>query len=167
MVKPLHAKLKPLKYAIITVSVSRQFSDIEAAIVFLEEARTRLQGKIDAQFLCRIGQAEKRLNLGQHHDCLQILNEVREQTEPMADVDPKVYASLADVYAQYYRRKEDQENFYKSGLQFLAYTPDTDLNQEEKQQWSTKLGMAVLLGKKIFNITELVSIPDDLTVAVA
>jgi hypothetical protein len=41
------------------------------------------------------------------------------------------------------------------------------LNQEEKQQWSTKLGMAVLLGKKIFNITELVSIPDDLTVAVA
>jgi hypothetical protein len=99
MVKPLHTKLKPLKYAIITVSVSRQFSDIEAAIVFLEEARTRLQGKIDAQFLCRIGQAEKRLNLGQHHDCLQILNEVREQTEPMADVDPKVYASLADVYA--------------------------------------------------------------------
>ena len=75
----------------------------------------------------------------------------------MADVDPKVYASLADVYAQYYRRKEDYENFYKSGLQFLAYTPDSELNHEEKLQWSTKLGMAVLLGKKIFNITELVS----------
>jgi len=48
MVKPLSTKLKPLKYAIITVSVSRQFSDIEAAITFLEEAKTRLQGKIDA-----------------------------------------------------------------------------------------------------------------------
>jgi hypothetical protein len=66
-----------------------------------------MAGKVDAQFLCRVSQAEKRLNLGQHHDCLQILNEVNEQTEPMADVDPKVYASLADVYATYYRRKDD------------------------------------------------------------
>ena len=48
MIKPLNAKLRPLKYALITVSVSRQFSDIEAAINLLEEARTRLQGKVDA-----------------------------------------------------------------------------------------------------------------------
>jgi len=34
----------------------------------------------------------------------------------MADIDPKVYATLADVSAQYYRRKEDYENFYKNGL---------------------------------------------------
>ena len=42
MIKPLHNKLNPLKYAIITVSVSRQFADIEAAITFLEEAKSRL-----------------------------------------------------------------------------------------------------------------------------
>jgi hypothetical protein len=83
------------------------------------------------------------------------LTEVREATEPLADVDPKVQAFLADVYSQYYRRRDDQENYYKSGLQFLAYTPDVDLSEEEKKQWSIKLGMAVLLGKKIFNITEL------------
>ena len=64
LVKPLNTKLNPLKYAIITVSVSRQFSDIENAISFLEEAKTRLGGKSDALFICRIGQAEKRLNLG-------------------------------------------------------------------------------------------------------
>ena len=75
----------------------------------------------------------------------------------MSDVDPKVYAYLADVFAQYYRRKDDYENYYKSGLQFLAYTPDTDLDKDQKLQWSTRLGMAVLLGKKIFTISELVS----------
>lgn len=47
----------------------------------------------------------------------------------MSDIDPKVYAGLADVYAQYYRRKNDYENYYKSGLQFLAYTTDNDLDQ--------------------------------------
>ena len=73
----------------------------------------------------------------------------------MSDIDPKVYASLAEVYAQYYRRKDDYENYYKSGLQFLAYTPETELDQDQKFQWSTRLGMAVLLGKRIFNIQEL------------
>jgi hypothetical protein len=55
LVKPLNRKLNPLKYAIITVSVSRQYPDIEAAITFLEEAKTRLSGKTDALFICRIG----------------------------------------------------------------------------------------------------------------
>jgi 26S proteasome regulatory subunit N9 len=157
MVAPLHSKINPLKYAIITVQVSRQHSDLERAITFLKEAHKHLDGKTDAQFLCRIGQAEKRLNLGQHYDCLQLLTEVKNETEPMSDIDPKVYAMLADVNAQYYRRKEDYENFYKSGLTYLAYTPADELSDEEKLQWSTKLGMAVLLGKKIFNVAELVS----------
>ncbi len=110
------------------MQVSRQFADIEQAITFLEEAKTRLTNKVDALFICRIAQAEKQLNLGKHHDCFEQLNAVRDETEPMSDIDAKVYASLADVFAQYYRRKNDYENYYKSGLQFLAYTPDSDLD---------------------------------------
>jgi len=33
--------------------------------------------------------------------------------------------------------------------------PSAELTAEEKKSWSTKMGMAVLLGKNIFNITEL------------
>lgn len=64
MVKPLYMKLNPLKYAIITVSVARQYPDLEQAIKFLEEAKSRLVNKVDALFLLRISQAEKKLNLG-------------------------------------------------------------------------------------------------------
>ena len=64
LISPLHNRVNPLKYAIITVQVSRQYADLDKAIQFLEEARERLTGKIDAQFLCRIGQAEKKLSLG-------------------------------------------------------------------------------------------------------
>ena len=89
---------------------------MEESITFLEEARQRLITKHDAAFLCRIAQAEKRLNLGQHHDCLEILKEVHDQLEPLSDVDSLVYANQANVFAQYYRRKEDHENFYKQSL---------------------------------------------------
>lgn len=125
------------------------------SIGFLEEAKGRLESYKDAGFLCRIAQAEKKLNLGLHHDCLQILNEAKGLIENESDIDPKVYATLNEVFANYYRRKEDQENFYKASLQFLAYTPASELSADEKKQWSIKMGMAVLLGKNIFNIAEL------------
>lgn len=41
----------------------------------------------------------------------------------MADVDAKVYSSLANVYGLYYKRKDDHENYFKSMLSYLAYTP--------------------------------------------
>ena len=133
LVKGLSTKLNPIKYAIITILVSRQHNDIEQSIAFLDEASTRLEGKRDAQLLCRIAQAEKKLNLGLHHDCLQVLNEVKEQIEAASDIDPKVIASLAENFAAYYRRKDDQENFYKASLQFLAYTPPSEMTEEEKK----------------------------------
>lgn len=37
----------------------------------------------------------------------------------------------------------------------MAYTPASELTDDEKKQWSIQMGMAVLLGKNIFNITEL------------
>lgn len=107
LVKGLTHKLNPIKYAQLTVLASRQHADIEASITFLEDAKTRLESYKDAVYLCRIAQAEKRLNLGQHHDCLQILDEVRGRIESDSDIDPKVYASLSEIYSNYYRRKED------------------------------------------------------------
>jgi hypothetical protein len=75
-----------------------------------------LAGKQDAVFICRIAQAEKLLNLGQYHDCLEILNETKKSLESLSDVDAKVYAFHSQISAFYYRRKEDNENFYKNGL---------------------------------------------------
>ena len=133
------------------------FIDLEQAIEFLDGAKGRLHGKQDAVFLCQVGKAEKRLQLGQHHDCFEILNEVKKNLEFLTDVDPKVYASLSKTQALYYRRKEDHENFYKASLQYLAYTPATELTHEDKKDWSIKMGMAVLLGKNIYNVAELVT----------
>src|SRR5438105_13847674 len=86
-----------------------------------------------------------------------MLNEVKKSLDVLSDVDPKVYANLSRVYAQYYKRKEDHENFYKHSLSYLAYTPSSELTKEEMRDWSIKMGMSVLLGKNIYNITELVS----------
>lgn len=63
-----------------------------------------------------------------------------------ADIDSKVFASLAHVYGLYYKRKDDHENYYKSCLQYLAYTPSDELSEKEKKELSIKMGMSILLG---------------------
>lgn len=50
--------------------------DLETAIKFLEEEATALADNVDASFIVRIAIAEKKLNLGLHHDSLAILKEV-------------------------------------------------------------------------------------------
>ena len=73
----------------------------------------------------------------------------------MSDIDPKVYSALAQVFGTYYKRKDDHENYYKSCLQYLNYTPVEDLSDKEKRELSIKMGMSILLGKNVFNIAEL------------
>ena len=40
-------------------------------------------------------------------------------------------------------------------MQFLAYTPSNEMSEKEKKELSIKMGMSILLGKKVFNISEL------------
>lgn len=62
---------------------------------------------------------------------------------------------MASVYGQYYNLREDFENYYKSSMQYLAYTPAEEMSEKEQRELSIKIGMAILLGKNVFNISEL------------
>ena len=116
LVLKMNYRLDPLKYALITISCSRQFESIEDSIKFLEEAKDRLRLKHDALKMLSIAQADKKLSLGKHHDCFEDLNLIKMEIEQQSDVEAKVYASLAQVYSLYYKRKDDHENYYKSCL---------------------------------------------------
>ena len=76
LIKSLSTKLNSIKYALMTISVSRQFPDVGQAIEFLETNSKLLDGKRDAQFLFKVAIAEKHLDQGQHHDCFEILCQV-------------------------------------------------------------------------------------------
>lgn len=114
MIQRMNHRFNPIKYALITISCSRQHQNIEDSIKFLEEAKERMKGKVDASFLLEISQADKKLALGNHHDCIEDLSNIRDRIERLADVDPKVFSALASVFGLYYKRKEDHENYYKS-----------------------------------------------------
>lgn len=155
LILKMNHKLAPMKYSLITIQCSRQFESIEDSIKFLEEAKERLRNRTDAIKMLEIAQADKKLALGKHHDCFEQLSLIKEEIEQLSDVDQKVYAALAHVYSLYYKRKDDHENYYKSCLQYLAYTPREEMSEAEKKELSIKMGMSIMLGKKVFNLSEL------------
>lgn len=131
---------------------------MEAAIDFLKGLEDKLKGQKEsdaAKLFCKVSQSEKWLNQGDYNKCQDLLKEVEEALKFLTDVDRVVYSQFYKVTALFYRRKERFGEFYKAGLQFLAYTPDSNLNDQEKREWSINMGMAVLLGKDIYNIAEL------------
>lgn len=95
LILKMNFRLDPLKYSLLTISVSRQFENIEDSIKFLEEAKDRLRNRSDALKMLDIAQADKLLSLGKHHDCSEKLAQIRSELERLSDVDSKVYASLA------------------------------------------------------------------------
>lgn len=131
------------------------FIDIEEAISFLKDLEDRIKDSIGAVLYLKISIAEKRLALGQYNESFDLLSEVEGQLKAQNDVDQIVYSELYKTLALYYRRKEKYTEFYQNGLQFLAYTPSEVLTEQQKHEWCINMGKAILLGKDIYNIAEL------------
>jgi hypothetical protein len=76
MIEKLSDRLNPLKYALITIACSRDYESIEDSIKFVEEAMGRMKRYQQAVYLLRISIAEKKLRLGEHHDCKEMLDTI-------------------------------------------------------------------------------------------
>jgi 26S proteasome regulatory subunit N9 len=129
--------------------------DIDESIEFLKQLEDKVKDSIGASLFLKVSIAEKRLALGQYNECFDLLTEVEGQLRAQNDVDQIVYSENYKTLAMYYRRKEKYTEFYQNGLQFLAYTPSDELSEQEKHEWCINMGKAILLGKDIYNIAEL------------
>eukprot|EP01017_Pseudomicrothorax_dubius_P006240 TRINITY_DN1174_c0_g1_i3.p1 TRINITY_DN1174_c0_g1~~TRINITY_DN1174_c0_g1_i3.p1 ORF type:complete len:238 (+),score=77.87 TRINITY_DN1174_c0_g1_i3:640-1353(+) len=77
----------------------------------------------------------------------------------LAAKDPVVYSSFYRSNALYHQKRENFEGFYSDILQYLAYTNEKILEDQEKVDLSLQMALAVLLSDKIYNFSELVDQP--------
>eukprot|EP00924_Labyrinthula_sp_SR-Ha-C_P005691 maker-scaffold_14-snap-gene-2.55-mRNA-1 protein AED:0.00 eAED:0.00 QI:215/1/1/1/0/0/2/388/400 len=76
-------------------------------------------------------------------------------------------SSLYRVKSQYYRAIGPANDFYTSAVQFLAFTPLDNLNENEKTQFAEEVCVSALISSEVFNFGEVAEhkildyIPDD------
>ncbi len=74
---------------------------------------------------CILKKAEHLMTLNQNEGVVEILKNTTKALETKNNVDPFVYSSLHRIYAIYYKKRNDHENFYHQSLQYLAYTHES------------------------------------------
>ena len=155
-IRDLETKINYLKYARMVVTASRRYEKRTEANVFLKTVSDRISIDKEAQLLVRVEMAANLLFAGNVIESGDALTQLKDEIEKSQSVDILVCSEFYKSYALYFDCRKDYEEFYQYALQYLAYTPEATLKPEEKIEWSVKMGMAVLLGRKIYNIGELV-----------
>ncbi|KAI4314532.1 hypothetical protein L6164_027431 [Bauhinia variegata] len=163
-IRDFETKINLLKLAHFAVIVSRQYSEKEAAIGYLEGIIEKLQAtkeqRIEEPILyIKMQIAIFKLEQGDQKKCKQLLEDGKSTLDSMTDIDPSVYASYYWVSSQYHKFQQEFADFYKSALLYLAYTSVESLSESFKLDLAFDLSLSALLGDNIYNFGELLAHP--------
>ncbi|XP_049386999.1 26S proteasome non-ATPase regulatory subunit 13 homolog B [Solanum stenotomum] len=157
-------KINLLKLAHFAVIVSRQYSEKDAAIGYLEGVAEKLQNtketRIEEPILyIKLQIALFKLEQGDQKECKKLLEQGNATIDSMTDVDPSVYASYYWVSSQYHKTWQEFAEFYKSALLYLAYISVDSLSESFKLDLAFDLSLSALLGDNVYNFGELLAHP--------
>ncbi|XP_010481550.1 PREDICTED: 26S proteasome non-ATPase regulatory subunit 13 homolog A isoform X2 [Camelina sativa] len=157
-------KINLLKLAHFAVVVSRQYSEKEAAVSYLESVIEKLRATKEPRITEPIIYIETqkalfKLEQGDQKECKKILDDGKSSLDSMTDIDPSVYANFYWVSSQYHKFRQEFSDFYKSALLYLAYTSVEDLSESFKLDLAFDLSLSALLGENIYNFGELLAHP--------
>lgn len=163
-ISDFETKINLLKLAHFAVIVSRQYSEKDVAISYLEgvieKLRSTKESRVEEPILyIKMQIAAFNLEKGCLKDCKKILYDGKITLDSMNDVDPTVHASYYWVSSQYHKACQDFAEFYKSALLYLAYTAVESLSESFKLDLAFDLSLSALLGDNIYNFGELLAHP--------
>lgn len=139
-ISDFETKINLLKLAHFAVAVSRQYSEKDSAISYLEGVIEKLQAtremRVEEPILyVKMQIAQFNLEKGDQKECKKLLEEGKTTLDSMTDVDPSVHASYYWICSQYHKSRQEFAEFYKSALLYLAYTTVDSLSDSFKLVW--------------------------------
>jgi 26S proteasome regulatory subunit N9 len=146
-------KLNQSKLVLLAIKATEE-QDPSTAIVFLENLNL-----IDSQasLLLKIAISSQYLRIGNPSSASVLLDEALKQVEKENDLDSIIYSHLYGSLTNLHKAKNNPEQFYKYSLQYLAYTPQSEVKDPEDLAY--RLAIAVLVAETIYNLGELIHQP--------
>jgi 26S proteasome regulatory subunit N9 len=155
-------KLNLFSLANIIVYISERTSDAKLSMALLEDVAKKCEDKQNSQaaLILRIETASVYLKMKQFTQSKTILHKAKETLDTLGyNVDNLVFSGYYRCESEYFKSSDLPNDFYKSQLLYLAYTPIEKLSLLDQQRIAYDLGIAALLGDKIYNFGELLGHP--------
>jgi len=152
-------KMKPLKLALVGITISKQFKDNESAVAFLNSLIEVVKYAPEAKILLQCAIGTLYLQDKEMKKVKQLLEECKESLDSLTGVEAVVNSSFYILSATYHKVNENAEAYYNDMLLYLSHIKPESLSQEEQASIAYDLGIAALVGESVYNFTELLSHP--------
>ncbi|RFU75490.1 proteasome regulatory particle subunit [Trichoderma arundinaceum] len=113
----------------------------------------------DALVFASVAVARVKLSLNELEDAKQDLDAAEKILDSFDSVEAVVHAAFYDASANYYQRKMDFANYYRTALLYLACIDLSTLSDEERHRRAYYLSVAALVSTSIYNFGELLLHP--------
>lgn len=136
----------------------------EEKLEYLKTCHTELeaQDKLDneqALLFLEVEIARCKLHLKQENDARDELDKIDTKISALDDVELKLNQSYYSTNSEYYKVKNDYNNFYYQSLLYLSTVTLDDLSVVDQQRLAYELSISALLADKIYNFGELLIHP--------
>ncbi|GAV54043.1 hypothetical protein ZYGR_0AK05450 [Zygosaccharomyces rouxii] len=144
----------------------KYLTELEQSFKTIDEKKTRNDGlktHEDGNLLIEVETARLYLHKGNLVKSRDLLDDLGKILDRRDSIPLRVTNAYYSTNAEYYRLKNDFNNFYYTSLLYLSTVDQQEFQQEanleENKQLSYNLSIAALLGDKIYNFGELLNHP--------
>ena len=117
----------------LAIHVADQFKVPAEGATFLKEMKSRVVTQESALILVDLKIAELELHSStDEFGCVDVLTRCESKCNGIKDLDSVVFSHLYRLGYLYYQMKNNLQLFYKYALQYIAYTPEQDMKDNEK-----------------------------------
>ncbi|KAJ4862247.1 PCI domain-containing protein [Trichoderma breve] len=154
-------KINKLKLVMLALKAATQCKDDRERLAFLQSVVKKVdtEDSQDALVFASVAVARVKLSLGELEDAKQDLDVAEKILDSFDSVEAVVHAAFYDASANYYQRKMDFANYYRTALLYLACIDLSSLSDEERHRRAYYLSVAALVSTSIYNFGELLLHP--------
>lgn len=153
-IKPYEKKVDPVRWVLILSIVSKQ-KDPGSVLEFIQPFEVAKDSHRDAYFMWTSMKAEKLVLTQKYEEAKEVLEALGKEIEEAYDVEALVQSGFHKTYQSLYKGLSKPQEFYKSSLLYLSYTPLDKIPAEEKPRLAFEISVAALIAENEFNFGEL------------
>jgi 26S proteasome regulatory subunit N9 len=141
--------------------VADSFNNSSEVIVFYNEILSNSRSKLGlaAATLLDIDIALATLKLGQSEESKKVLEHLQESLVKINSTETVVYSKYYHACSELRKIIGPPQEYYKTALQFLAYTPLETLKTDFKYELATDIALAAATSDGIYNFGEILTNP--------
>ncbi|KYK55860.1 proteasome regulatory particle subunit [Drechmeria coniospora] len=154
-------KINQLKLVDLALKAATECKDDQERLAFLQSVSKKVDNEDsqDALVFASVAVARVKLSLNRLDDARKDLDAAESILDKFDSVETIVHATFYDANANYYQRKMDFSNYYRTALLYLACIDLSSLSAEERHKRAYYLSVAALVSNSIYNFGELLLHP--------